>query len=80
MSVYSATLSELSALGPAVVDTSEGQRALNLASILDDRDGIQAGGVASTDKQLGALMSEIRDRYKPVERSALTLLRGDGVA
>jgi hypothetical protein len=80
VSVYSATLSELSGLGDAVVDTVEGQRALNLASILDDRDGIQAGGVASTDKQLGAVMAEIRDRYKPVERSALTLLRGDGVA
>lgn len=80
MSVYSATLAELSALGSPVVESVDGQRALNLASILDDRDGIQAGGVASTDKQLGALMGEIRDRHKPVERSALTLLRGDGVA
>jgi hypothetical protein len=80
VSVYSATLAELSSLGDAVADTVEGQRALNLAAVLDDRAGIQAGGVASTDKQLGLLMGEIRDRYKPVERSALTLLRGDGVA
>ena len=80
MSIHSATLAELSALGASVVESVDGQRALNLASILDDRDGIQAGGVASTDKQLGVLMGEIRDRYKPVERSALTLLRGDGVA
>jgi hypothetical protein len=80
VSVYSATLAELSDLGPTVAETVEGQRALNLAAVLDDRAGIQAGGVASTDKQLGLLMDQIRDRYKPVERSALTLLRGDGVA
>jgi hypothetical protein len=80
VSIYSATLAELSSLGNAVAESVEGQRALNLAAVLDDRAGIQAGGVASTDKQLGVLMGEIRDRYKPVERSALTLLRGDGVA
>lgn len=86
MGVYSATLAELQALGTPVgltipvVDTVEGQRALNLASILDDRKGVEAGGVASTDKQLGAVMAEIRDRYKPQQQTALTLLRGDGVA
>jgi hypothetical protein len=37
--------------------------------VLDDRAGIQAGGVASTDKQLGAVMAELRERYKPKGKS-----------
>jgi hypothetical protein len=76
VSVYSATLAELSDLGPTVAETVEGQRALNLAAVLDDRAGIQAGGVASTDKQLGVLMGEIREKYKVPERKGrLELLR-----
>jgi hypothetical protein len=80
MTVHVATLTELQNIGDAAVGSVEGQTALALATALDDRAGAQAGGLASTAKELRALMAEIRDRYKPVERSALTLLRGDGVA
>lgn len=76
MTVHSATLKELQGLGQDVVDSVDGQRALNLAEILDDRAGIQAGGVASTDKQLGAVMAELRERHKPKGKSRLELLRG----
>ena len=76
MTVHSATLAELTALGPKAVESVEGQRALNLAAVLDDRAGIQAGGVASTDKQLGAVMAELRERYQPRGKSRLELLRG----
>jgi hypothetical protein len=80
VTVHSATLAELQTLGDPAVQSVEGQTALALAAVLDDRAGVQAGGSASTAKQLLATMEQIRDRYKPVERSALTLLRGDGVA
>jgi hypothetical protein len=76
MSVHDAVLAELESFGPAVADSVDGQRALNLAAVLDDRAGIQAGGVASTDKQLGALMADLRDRHKPKGVGRLELLRG----
>lgn len=76
MSVYEATSTELSKLGTEALESVEGQRALNLASVLDDRAGIQAGGVASTDKQLGAVMAELRERHKPKGVGRLELLRG----
>ena len=81
MTVHGATLTELTTLGDEARDSVEGQRALNLAAVLDDRAGIQAGGVASTDKQLGALMAEIRERYaRPEGASKLELLQGGGAA
>jgi hypothetical protein len=80
MTVRAATLEELRRLGEAAEGSVEGQTALALAAALDDRAGVQAGGLASTAKELRALMIEIRDRYKPVERSALKLLQGDGLA
>jgi hypothetical protein len=76
MSVQGAVLAEFEKLGPGVAETVDGQRALNLAAVLDDRAGIQAGGVASTDKQLGVLMAEIRDRHKVRGRTQLEVLRG----
>jgi hypothetical protein len=76
VTVHGATLAELTALGTQAVESVEGQRALNLAAVLDDRAGIQAGGVASTDKQLGAVMAELRERYQSKGKSRLELLRG----
>jgi hypothetical protein len=72
--VAAATRAELVALGAA--QTLDGARALNLASVLDDRAGIQAGGVASTDKQLGAVMESVRAVHKPKGKTKLELLRG----
>ena len=74
--VARATRAELDTLG--ALDTLDGARALNLAAVLDDRAGIQAGGVASTDKQLGALMDSIRAARKPKGKTTLELLRGGG--
>lgn len=80
MGVEQAIRTELTALSGAALTSSEGQRALNLAAVLDDRAGIQAGGVASTDKRLGELMAEIRERYQPVERNGLEVIRGGRTA
>lgn len=77
MSVYTATQSELEHLGEAAVGSVEGQTALALAAALDDRAGIQAGGLASTAKQLAALMDTVRERHKkPEGKTTLELLRG----
>jgi hypothetical protein len=80
MGVEQAIRAELDRLGPDAYASVEGQTALALAGVLDDRAGIQNGGSASTAKQLLATMDTIRDRYKPVQRSALKLLQGDGLA
>ncbi len=69
-----AELLKLQAPEGTATDTSEGQIALNLAAVLDDRAGIQ--GVAATAKQLQALLVEIREKYQPKGRSRLELLRG----
>ncbi|HET6914874.1 MAG TPA: hypothetical protein VFH56_02175 [Acidimicrobiales bacterium] len=76
MGVYSAVQAELSSLGEVAQSSAEAQRALVLAAALDDRAGIQAGGLASTDKRLGELLAEIRQRFKKPERKGrLELLR-----
>jgi hypothetical protein len=72
--VTKATRAELGALG--ALQTVEAAVALNLASILDDRAGIQAGGVASTAKQLLTVMDGLREKHKPKEKGRLELLRG----
>jgi hypothetical protein len=72
VSVYAAVEAEVNAWG--VIDSSEGQRALVLAAALDDRAGVQ--NLAATDKQLGALMDSLRERFKPKEKGRLELLRG----
>lgn len=77
MSVQAAALAELQRLGEAAERSVEGQTALALAAALDDRAGIQAGGLASTAKQLAALMDTVRDRHKaPEGKTTLELLRG----
>lgn len=76
MGVCAAVQAELSALGPVAESSVEGQTALALAAALDDRAGIQAGGLASTAKQLVAIMAEVRERYKPQQTSRLSVLRG----
>lgn len=77
MGVKAAIEAELATLSPDALQSSEAQRALVLASALDDRAGIQAGGLASTDKRLGELMDTIRERYKkPEGKTTLELLRG----
>lgn len=80
MSVYVAIQSEIAALGEKAAASSEGQRALVLAAALDDRAGIQAGGLASTDKRLGELMDTIRERFRPAERNGLEVIRGGRTA
>jgi len=77
VSVHAATESELQTLGEAAERSVEGQTALALAAALDDRAGIQAGGLASTAKQLAALMEGLRARFKKAEgKTTLELLRG----
>lgn len=68
MSVFVAVQAELDRLGEKAAESVEGQTALALAAALDDRAGVQAGGLASTAKQLGAVMVDLRDRYKPVAK------------
>lgn len=80
MAVKVAVMEELRRLGANVEASVEGQTALALAAALDDRAGVQAGGLASTAKQLGVVMDVIRAEHKPKERNGLTLLRGDGTA
>lgn len=77
MTVYEATTSELEQLGDAAVASVEGQAALALASALDDRAGIQAGGLASTARQLSALMDIVRERHRSQRKSKLAVLRGE---
>jgi hypothetical protein len=75
--VSEAVRDELTKLGEAAERSQEGQRALVLAAALDDRAGIQAGGLASTDRRLGELMAEIRAQHKkPEGKTTLELLRG----
>lgn len=77
MSVLAAVQAELEKLGEVAQSSPEGQRALVLAAALDDRAGIQAGGLASTDKRLGELLNELRGRFKKAEgKTTLELLRG----
>lgn len=76
MSVLDATRVELERLG--CVESVEGQRALNLAKVLDDRAGIQGGGLAATDKQLGLILAQVREEHKPQVRTALSVLRSAG--
>jgi hypothetical protein len=76
VSVFVAVQSELGTLGTKATESVEGQTALALAAALDDRAGVQAGGLASTAKQLGAVMSDLRDKYKVVTQSRLELIKG----
>jgi hypothetical protein len=76
VSVFVAVQSELSKLGDVATESVEGQTALALAAALDDRAGVQAGGLASTAKQLSAVMGDIRDKYKVVTKSRLELIKG----
>lgn len=76
MTVFDAVRTELDRLGADASSSVEGQTALALAAALDDRAGVQAGGLASTAKQLGVLMDTIRERYKPQQVSRLSVLRG----
>lgn len=77
MTVLEAVEAELRTLGTVAESSPEGQRALVLATALDDRAGIQAGGLASTDKRLGELLTELRSRFKkPEGKTTLELLRG----
>jgi hypothetical protein len=76
VAVYDAVRAELDTLGEAAGASVEGQTALALAAALDDRAGVQAGGLASTAKQLGAVMVDLRDRYKPKTKTNLQVLRG----
>jgi hypothetical protein len=76
VSVYGAVSAELDAL--ACANSVEGQVALNLAQILDDRAGIQGGGVASTAKELGLIMARVRDEHKPQVATRLSVLRAAG--
>lgn len=80
MTVFAAIQRELEAFGDAALASSEAQRALVLAAALDDRAGIQAGGLASTDKRLGELLAEIRERYTAKGTSRLAVLRGGSAA
>lgn len=79
VSVYAAVKAELDGLSDAVgtaSESSEGQIALNLAAVLDDRAGVQAGGVAATAKELRALLVTIREKYAAKGTSRLAVLRG----
>lgn len=72
MSVEAAVLADL--VRWDVVETADGQRALVLAAALDDRAGVV--NIAATDKRLGELMSELRDRFEPKAGGKLAILRG----
>lgn len=72
MSVYAATLADLERWN--VAETTDGQRALVLAAVLDDRAGVQ--NLAATDKRLGELMTELRERHEPKTGGRLAVLRG----
>jgi hypothetical protein len=76
VSVFVAVQSELANLGDVATASVEGQTALALAAALDDRAGVQAGGLASTAKQLSAVMGDIRDKYKVATKSRLELIKG----
>jgi hypothetical protein len=76
VSVFASVQDELARLGDAAAASVEGQTALALAAALDDRAGVQAGGLASTAKQLGAVMAELRQMYRQQAKSKLELLRG----
>jgi hypothetical protein len=75
VAVFAAVSEELAALGPQAEASVEGQTALALAAALDDRAGVQAGGLASTAKQLGAVMADLRLIYKREAKTELELLR-----
>lgn len=62
-SVAAATRRELRQL--KALSTVEGRIALTLAKALDDRAGIQAGGLASSAKRLDELMDKIRAKAAP---------------
>lgn len=79
MGVEQAIRAELDRLGADAYASVEGQTALALAGVLDDRAGIQNGGSASTAKQLLATMDTIRERYRPQQSSGLALIKGDGL-
>jgi hypothetical protein len=72
VSVYASVLAEVKSW--QIEDSSEGQRALVLAAALDDRAGVQ--NIAATDKRLGDLMADLRERYEPKKKGRLELLRG----
>jgi hypothetical protein len=76
MSVSDATRTELDEWG--IADSTDGQRALVLAAALDDRAGVV--NIAATDKRLGDLMAELRERHAPKKKGRLELLRGDASA
>jgi hypothetical protein len=76
VSVFVAVQGELDLLGEKANASVEGQTALALAAALDDRAGVQAGGLASTAKQLSAVMSDIRDKYKVITANRLELIKG----
>lgn len=76
LSVLDAVKRELVVLGPVATASVEGQIALNLAGVLDDRAGIASGGPASTAKRLSEVMVELRERFASKEGSRLELLRG----
>lgn len=76
MSVFAAVTEEIDALGALAAASVEAQTALALAAALDDRAGVQAGGLASTAKQLLAVMTDLRERYKPQTKTNLQVLRG----
>jgi hypothetical protein len=75
VAVFEAVRAELDTLGEAAGASVEGQTALALAAALDDRAGVQAGGLASTAKQLGAVMADLRLAYKAEAKTELELLR-----
>ena len=76
MSVFASVQQEIEQLGPEAEASVEAQTALALAAALDDRAGVQAGGLASTAKQLLAVMAELRTMFKRGTKSKLELLRG----
>lgn len=76
-SVEAVTRGELTRIG--ALASVEGQVAINLAKVLDDRAGIQGGGVASTAKQLREVMQAVRESRRPVGRSGLALIRDAAV-
>lgn len=72
MTIYATVVADLERW--SATDTVEGQRALVLAAALDDRAGVQ--NIAATDKRLGELMSELREKHEPKSGGRLAVLRG----
>lgn len=72
MSVQTSVATDLARWG--IAESTDGQRALVLAGALDDRAGVV--NLAATDKQLGALMTELREKHEPKSGGRLAILRG----